>query len=55
MGMFEYPRGQVEIYAMARMRIKQFERPENRRASYAAYLLEQHFKHVDRLIDLNVR
>ena len=51
------PRGEVEIYAMAQMRIKQFEMldlTKRQPHGYPAYLLAQHFRHVEYLIDLNV-
>jgi len=45
----------VEIYAMAQMRIKRFEQLDPQHCHTADFLLEQHFKHVDYLIDLDVQ
>jgi hypothetical protein len=50
----------AEIYAMAKLRIQWFEKNppaiwDKEERWYATFLLDRHFKHVDRLIDEDIR
>ena len=53
--MRERSRSRAETYAMAQLRIKTFEKLKATSAKHAAFLLEKHFMHVDRLIDYDIR